>query len=153
MNILIYGPSQTFINLLLSANGCIRSKWKAKDVAGLLLNGGGTLWQRIWKKLRCSIPCFFSGFTGTVYFHALKACVPSGRVWRKDVLLKAYKAKVVVPLSNPDINNSVGSDRMYPRELKKPTHVSAVPLCHLRTFMTIGWNHRRLEKGKWLAIS
>lgn len=44
-----------------------------------------------------------SAFIGTVCFRALKACVPSGRVWRKDVLLKVYKAKGMVPLSKADI--------------------------------------------------
>lgn len=88
-----------------------------------------------------------SAFTGTICFHALKACVSSGRVWRKDVLLKVYKAEVMVPLSKADINNSIGAGRMHPGELK-PAHVSAILLCHLRTFMTISLNHRRLGKGK-----
>lgn len=52
-----------------------------------------------------------SAFTGTICFRALKACVSSGRVWRKDVLLKVYKAKVMVPLSKADINNSIGPGR------------------------------------------
>lgn len=52
-----------------------------------------------------------SAFTGTICFRALKACVSSGRVWRKDVLLKVYKAKVMFPLSKADINNSIGPGR------------------------------------------
>lgn len=121
----------------------VKCKWLyQKQVEGQrccwpALEWWGNLVTKNMEKAEVLDTVFSSGFTGTVYFHALKACVPSGRVWRKDVLLKAYKAKVVVPLSNPDINNSVGPDRMHPRELKKPAHVSAVPLCHLRTFMTI----------------